>query len=144
MPWLPIEWRPALLMIILSLGTPCGAASLSRESTALAQDPVARFKRLLESPPVIEHMLFREKLPSAPNQSITLSGGIGASTNYAMYELRSQTNGLLVRRLASRDDLTTSRISGTAFTLWEDRFWFLDAGTNAFLYYLEHERVRHQ
>ena len=104
--------------------------------------PKERFKMLLQSPPAIERLIFREKLPPIPNRPVPLESGITRSTNFATFELRWRTNAMFVRRLETASDLKTSKIFRVAFSLLNDDFWFLDAGTNAFLYHMEHDRVR--
>jgi hypothetical protein len=103
-------------------------------------DAKERFKLLLQSPPVIRSLVYREKLPPVPNKPVPLDIGIANSTNYALFEVRWQTNGMVARQLRSTNDV--DRMSGVLFTVWDDNICFLDTPTNAFFYHLEHDRVR--
>jgi hypothetical protein len=100
------------------------------------------FKRLLDAPPVIEQLIYREKLPPQPNALIPMDVGVSRSTNYAVYEVRWQTNAMSVRTMELHLPVGRSDAYRTTFTMWNDNFWFLDNRTNAFVYHLEHERVR--
>ena len=104
---------------------------------------VDAFKRLLDAPPVIERLVYRETLPPRPSAVIPMDVGISRSTNYAIYEIRWQTNAMSARTLES--NLSSERLAAyrAAFTLWDENFWFLDNSTNLFVYHLEHNRVRH-
>jgi hypothetical protein len=86
--------------------------------------------------------VYREKLPARINVGVPLDTGIAGSTNFALFELRWQTSGMFLRGLESTNDLGTSKLGPVAFTLLRDQFCFLDGGTNAFFYQLEHERAR--
>jgi hypothetical protein len=119
----------------------CSIRSLAQVEIP-GNETVASFKQLLTCPPAIEHMMFRERLPVAPAKPVPLDGGIAGSTNYALFELRYQSNGLYVRQLATTNDMTRGQLSRVNFTLWNDMFCFLDAGQGAFFYRLEHERAR--
>jgi len=126
-------------LIVLAAGTMLWRAT---GETFNASDPDQAFKLLLSAPPPLAQLVFREKLPPVFNRPVTLQGGIKGSTNFALYEVRSQSNGLVVRSLNSTNELPTAHISKVAFTLWEKDFCFLDIGTNAFFYQLEHDRAQ--
>lgn len=134
--------RPAWHRLVLLL---LGLASIPPDNAKAASEPTSSkdlFKLLLQSPPAIEHLVFREKLAPVLNQPVPLSEGISRSTNFASYQLTWQTNGMLVRRLPDTPDLISQRLPKVAFNRLYDNFWFLDAGTNVYFYQLEHERAR--
>jgi len=108
----------------------------------LADSPKERFKALLQSPPVIERLVFVEKLPVNPHHAVPLDQGIAASTNFQTFELRWQTNAMFLRQIRNLNDLTNQFVPGECFTLWNDQFYFLDAGRKAMLYVLEQEKAR--
>lgn len=106
------------------------------------EDPESRFKRWLESPPAVERLLVRERLPPILNRPVPLDTGIERSTNFTLFELRWQSNAMLVRTLPAARHPTKLPAPEVAFSLWNDAFTFLEGGTNAFVYHFEHDRVR--
>lgn len=129
-----------LVWIVLSLGLTVGNARAEAGADA-ASDRRARFQAWLEAPPALERLVFREKMPPVANEPISMQTGIRSSTNFATFELRWQTGALWVRSLET-PGVGPDRMPPVAFTLLHDNFCFLDQGTNAFLYHMEHERVR--
>src|SRR5689334_1279745 len=99
-------------LMVLSAGTMLWRAT---GETFNPSDPDRAFKLLLSAPSPLTQLVFREQLPPVFNRPVPLQGGIKGSTNFALYELRWQSNGLVVRSLDSTNDLPTAHISKVAF-----------------------------
>jgi hypothetical protein len=139
----PGSWSARCLALVLLATTVL--QSLTSQSTAAvgtASAGVDAFKRLLDSPPVIEQLIYREKLPPTASAMIPMDVGVTHSTNYALYELRWQSNAMSVRSLESNVPAGKADAYRATFTVWNDNFWFLDNSTNVFVYHMEHESVR--
>ena len=122
----------------------CGACAERKFSDVLSlkdESPLARFKTLLQTPPVIYRLVFAETLPSVPNKAAPLDIGIAGSTNHVFYELRWQPNGMFFGEMAGLSDLPNRIIGGRGFLLWKDHFYFL-GGRQPMLYVLEDAKAR--
>jgi hypothetical protein len=119
-----------------------GANVVALDQSVSEIGPKEAFKQLLSAPPPVAQLVFREKLPPVANEPVPLQGGIEGSTNFALYQLRWQSNGLVVHSLRSTNQTSAAQRADVGFTLWNDTFCFLDIGTNAFVYQLEHQRAQ--
>src|SRR5581483_12054583 len=93
------------------------AVELLRGLTCLAAgDPVApptmeQFKRFISSPHIVENIVWRRKVPMNGGARPT-DGTFARSTKFEYYQAKWQTNGFLVRQLASANDQTNLNVAG--------------------------------
>lgn len=106
-----------------------------------AATPLERFQRLFSSPPVIWQLVYSQTLPNAGRVAVSLEQGLTGATNQEMFEVRWQTNAMLHRELFSIEQRNDNEIRGECFSLWNDRFHFLDARTRPSLYVVERKKA---
>jgi len=89
--------------------------------------PVELFKQFIASPPPIESVVYRVKLPPVKGSAIPIeTGGLKSSTNYTHYEGRWQPGAFLFREVPSLSDLENRIVYGQAAINFEKNYCVLD------------------
>ena len=65
---------------------------------------VEEFKAFIASPPAIETLIFREKLPPGVTKPRLYDGSFAKSTNFAMFKAAWQTDALLFFQITNEQD----------------------------------------
>ena len=114
----------AILSLLPTLAVLCSG---NRTSSPTKPDRVESFKAFVSSPPVIEELVYRKKLPPDLHRPPPMETGLQGSTNYQFMHARWQTNGLFWRELSELSDLSEYRLQRKLVIRSDRRFWFLDS-----------------
>jgi hypothetical protein len=114
---------------------------INKSAPAAREEAAERFKRLLNAPPVIEQLVYSRALPEAGRVAVSAENPIAGSRNVEFYELRWQTNGMFCRQLLAPEQARDNDVRGECFSLWNDRFCFLDALTRPSVYVIERDKL---
>jgi hypothetical protein len=86
--------------------------------------PVEQFKRFLSSPPVIERLVFGERLPPDPKAPWRTDLPLSSSQSFQYYHARWQSNAHFLREIASPHAVDDLQAIGLLASCFEDRCWF--------------------
>ncbi len=92
------------------------------------------FKRLLDSPPVIERLIYTETLPPENKSPLSYAEGILGSSNYFHGLLRWQEGAFLFAELNAPNVEEGYRLSGRDFLQYDGLFTFIHSRTNTTVY----------
>lgn len=115
--------------------TPLPAKESLREATdgATAEtfgegiSPIDSFKTFLSSPPVVEHLIFSERLPPDPEKPWRYDLSVSESRVYRYYEARWQPGAYFLRDIAATDSAGDPRTLGVLAARFDNHSWFHDS-----------------
>ncbi len=79
--------------------------------TGAAPSPLEQFKQFIASPPIIQNLVFAQKVPMGGGMR-PLDGSFAFSTSWEYFQAKWQTNGFLFRRIASPSEATNFSVAG--------------------------------
>ncbi len=82
------------------------------------------FKNFLSSPPIIESLVFRERLPAYTNAPWREDIPFAASQNFRYYEVRYEPGAYHLREISSPDAVLDERTPGLLAACVGDQWWF--------------------
>jgi len=88
--------------------------------------PVERFKKFMASPPPIESLLYKVKLPPVKGAATPVDTGLKFSTNYTHFHARWQPDAFFIREVPSLSDLENRIIRGQAAMNFDKDYCVLD------------------
>jgi hypothetical protein len=91
--------------------------------------PFEQFKAFLESPPIIEHIVVRQKVPSASGGSFAVNDGFAQSRNFRFFEGRWQPGAVFYRDLPSLESLTNCGVGPTLVATYGPHHWLNDSAS---------------
>jgi hypothetical protein len=105
----------ALLAAVAACFAASGGAAAEQDNHAWPQAAVTnfaleQFKTFVSSPPIISNLVFERKMPMEGGAR-PLDGSFARSTKWEYYHARWQTNGFLLRRISTPDDVTNSTVA---------------------------------
>ena len=115
----PAHAVSAPLVLLVAAVTACSAA-LSTNS--YCDD----FKKFLESPPIIEHIVVRQKMPSGSASPLVINNAFARSKNWKLFEGRWQPGGVFYREVASLDALTNCATEQVLVAAYGPHHWLSD------------------
>ena len=86
-------------------------AAKDQSKTASGPSAVEQFKQFLASPPIIQNLVFQQKVPMGGGMR-PLDGSFAFSTSWEYFQAKWQTNGLFFRRLNGPSDVTNFAVAG--------------------------------
>jgi hypothetical protein len=99
-----------LLLTALVVGA-LPVAPRAEELSNSAPAPIEQFKNFISSPPIIQNLVFQQKVPMDGGQR-PLDATFALSTRFDYFQAKWQTNGMLFRRLNQPEDATNFTFTG--------------------------------
>ncbi len=86
--------------------------------------PVERFKLFLSSPPVVESLIFSERLPPDPQQPGRTDIPVSASLAFRYYQARWQPGAYFLREIAAPNAQSDLKTPGLLAVRFNEQCWF--------------------
>lgn len=94
------------------------------EEADSSRSPADLFRAFLADPPVVESLVFRERLPPIPKQPWRMDIPLESSRSFRFYEARWQRGALLLRDVAGPEELQSPKVPHLFASRFGGECWF--------------------